>query len=259
MKSTLNWNVQGRGVDPDSHNDNDIQIGFKSVYGPTSSNEMLLQSASFTRVSGETAHGHWVIGENWLDVHFVSSTTEKGNLFGQWAQSGLGSQTLRLRILIANLGGGIDSSNLKFFDLLPCGQGGSPFVAPWNGTDFVLDNNVLSQSEEFERDTLDVVDRYRLHQPLVAKDGRYVLKILEFEDDHTRLDQLRLLVVTHPEDRRLAVDPAGQLYSFEELQPAMSSVDNYDRDATAVVSAEDGSFYEGWRGDSLNLRWDRIR
>lgn len=136
--------------------------------------------------------------------------------------------------------------------------GGSPFIAPWNGTAYAVDNNILPKSEAASRTLLDVDDYYRLHEPLFPKDGRYSLRIVEFEDEHTRLDHVRLLAVDHDRDFRIAVGPSGGMYPFETPEPPATAVDNYGRDVRPLVSVEDGAFYEGWRGDFVDIAFGKV-
>ncbi len=142
----------------------------------------------------------------------------------------------------------------------PGGGGGSPFVAPWNGTAYENDNNVLPLSEVFDRVTLDVPDYYRLHVPLVPRDDSYSLKLLEFEDEHSFFDSVSLWVVDHDPDVRVGVDPqTGAVLTYENSEPPASAVDNYKRDVLGALRAWDGTFYEGWRGDYVELNFGKVR
>ncbi len=138
------------------------------------------------------------------------------------------------------------------------GFGGSPFVAPWNGTEYALDNNLLPKSGIWDRETLNVDDYYRLHEPLVPKEGNYSLQVVEFEDEHTRLDQARLLTVDHDTDVQVAVDRLGNLYTFDDPEAPVFAVDNYGRDQLSVLSVEDGDHYEGWHGDFVTLGFGKV-
>lgn len=150
------------------------------------------------------------------------------------------------------------SSRLDFSLNPSGGGGGSPFVAPWNGTDYALDNNILPKSEDFLREELNVDDYYRLHQPLVPKNGRYSLQVVEFEDEHTRLDRLGLLAVDHDEDVQIVVDREGRVHTFENPEPPERAVDNYGRHVREALTIEDGIYYEGWRGDFVDVSFGRV-
>lgn len=144
------------------------------------------------------------------------------------------------------------------FQLQEATRGGSPFVAPWNGSAYVLDNNLLPESEDYTRDVQNVDDFYRLHQSLVPKDGLYSLQIVEFEDEHTRLDHVRLLTVDHENDFGIVVNHTGDIASFEHPETPEAAIDNYGRDVLNQLSVEDGTYYEAWRGDTVDLSFGRV-
>lgn len=136
------------------------------------------------------------------------------------------------------------------------GGGGSPFIAPWDGTEYRNDNNVIPLSEVYSRDTLDVVDYYRLHSPLATKDGAYSLKLVEFEDEHSFFDSVALWAVDHDVDVRIAVDPqTGEVFTYEDPESPESAVDNFGRDVLQSLESWDGNSYEGWRGDYIELNF----
>lgn len=171
--------------------------------------------------------------------------------------------TYRFEVVVFDTSGFRTASNKVSRTTSSCssgggGGGGSPFVATWNGTAYELDNNLLPRSEDWSRHEFNVEDHYRLHTPLVPKDGVYSLQILEFEDEHTRLDTVRLLTVDHDGDYRLVLDRDGNLYTFEEWKPPKSAVDGYGRNHLGVLAAEDGFYYEGWRGDFLYLDFGKV-
>lgn len=139
------------------------------------------------------------------------------------------------------------------------GGGGSPFVAPWNGTGYEVDNNILPLSEVFDREELDTEDHYRLHVPLVAKEGVYSLQLTEFEEEHSFLDSADLRVVDHDPDAMIGVHhQTGDILTFEDPEPANAAVDNYGRDALQALLAWDGATYEGWHGDNVVLEFGRV-
>lgn len=170
------------------------------------------------------------------------------------------SRAYYFEVVVYETDGWKRASNKIQADTATCnpGGGGSPFVAPWNGTEYVLDNNILPESEDFTRAVQNVDDFYRLHEALVPKDGLYSLQIVEFEDEHTRLDHVRLLAVDHENDFGIVVNHTGDIRSFEYPEPPETAVDNYGRDVLGLVSVEDGAFYEAWRGDSVDLGFGRV-
>src|ERR1051325_1595776 len=91
---------------------------------------------------------------------------------------------------------------------------GCPFVYIWNGNRFVEDNNILPESEYSDSTKGDVIDFYKLRRKLAICDNEYVLQVREFEQERSRFDQFRLLVVDHPSGTNIAVDRSGEIILF---------------------------------------------
>lgn len=129
------------------------------------------------------------------------------------------------------------------------GGGGCPFVYTWNGTQHAIDNNILGDSEA--SGGADVEDYYRLEQPLAVKNGRYSLLIGEFEQEHSYLDQAKLLAVDHESDVNVAVSPSGEILTYKEPTPPISAIDNYGNDQLDLLEAIDGDYYESQPDDYI--------
>jgi hypothetical protein len=130
-------------------------------------------------------------------------------------------------------------------------QGGCPYVCVWNGTQYVIDNNLLPVSETSEG--ADVEDFYRLEQALVPQKGRYSLLISEFEQEHSRFDQVKLIVVDHESDVHVAVSPTGEILTYTSPQAPILAVDRNGNSCLDALSEMDGEYYEGNDGDYLVL------
>jgi hypothetical protein len=130
-------------------------------------------------------------------------------------------------------------------------QTGCPFVHVWNGTQYVIDNNLLPVSETSEG--ADVEDFYRLEQALVPQKGKYSLLISEFEQEHSRFDQIKLIVVDHESDVHVAVSPKGEILTYTSPQAPILAVDRNGNSCLDALSEIDGEYYEGNDGDHLVL------
>ncbi len=179
-----------------------------------------------------------------------------------WMKSGLTSCTIYYFELVAWSRGLWPAHSEKVGMVTtgcPAGGGGSPFVAPWNGTAYQDDNNILPLSEVFDRLETDVVDYYRLQAPLVPKDNAYPLKVREFEDEDSFIDSVSLWTVDHDSDVRVGVHPqTGEIVTYKDPEPPTSAIDNYGRDVLAPLLAWDGTLYDGWRGDFVDLNFGRV-
>lgn len=59
------------------------------------------------------------------------------------------------------------------------GGGGCPYVSTWNGSQGALDNNLIPAAEHSNGS--DVIDYYRLQQPLAWENGKYSLLIWDLD------------------------------------------------------------------------------
>lgn len=134
------------------------------------------------------------------------------------------------------------------------GGGGCPFVSTWNGTDYVLDNNLLPMSEASNE--TDVVDYYKLQQPLVLDDsGAYRLLLSEFEQEHDFFDQVKLLAVDHQPNVGVAVSLYGEILTYTEPSPPVSAIDDNQKNVKHILSAIEGDYYEGHNGSYITLNF----
>lgn len=131
------------------------------------------------------------------------------------------------------------------------GGGGCPYISTWNGEEYVVDNNLLGYSEVCNGS--DVEDYYRLEQSLVPEKGKYQLQLSEFEQEHSYLDQARLLAVDHESDVNVAVSPTNEILTYRDPHQPVSCVDNHGNDLLESVKAVDDSYYLSIPGDYLIL------
>jgi hypothetical protein len=132
--------------------------------------------------------------------------------------------------------------------------GGCPYVSTWNGTQYVIDNNMLPGSE-FSNGT-DATDYYKLQQPLVPNsDGTYSLKVSEFEKEDDFLDQVQLLAVDHPSNVSVGASPYGQILTYTNPYPPVSAITNDNRNVKQVLGAVDGNYYQGYNGSFIDLNF----
>jgi subtilisin family serine protease len=96
----------------------------------------------------------------------------------------------------------------------PPPPGGCPFVYSYNGTEFITDNNILPQSQLPENEGQDVTDYYQLFRTPTEEEGTYLLAIGEFENEHSFLDQTKLLVIDHDPGAFITVDDSGTVIQF---------------------------------------------
>ena len=146
------------------------------------------------------------------------------------------------------------------------GGGGCPYISAWNGTLYVLDNNVLPASEKNARtlNGTDVKDSYRLEQTPVRDAGKYWLLLSEFEHEHSYIDQVKLKAVDHSSDIQVAVTPEGEILTYKNPVAPVSAIDNYGNNRSSEISLIDGNvsdpttYFYGQPGDSLTLNFGQV-
>ena len=136
--------------------------------------------------------------------------------------------------------------------------GGCPFVSTWNGTDFVIDNNLLPNS--VNSGGTEVEDYYRLEQSLVPIDewndqSLYPLLISEFQQEHSYLNQAKLIAVDHNSNIKVAVSPFGEILTYQNPYTPLSAVDDQGYDWIEKIQKIDDFYYEGYDGSCLLLNF----
>jgi hypothetical protein len=133
--------------------------------------------------------------------------------------------------------------------------GGCPYVSSWNGTHYMLDNNLIPAAE-YSNGT-DVTDYYMLQQPPIRSDGKYSLLIWDL-DKHSFIDHAQLVAVDHKSNVNIAVSPYGEVLTYKNPAPLTSAVSKNGTDVLSELIQEDGQSYQGCYGDSIQLDFDGV-
>ncbi len=100
--------------------------------------------------------------------------------------------------------------------------GGCPYVSPWNGREYVRDNNLLIASE-YQRGIVE--DHYVLEKDLISVDGQLRLKVEEFKNTRNHFDRIGLYAINHPEGYHMGTTPEGRMVFYDEPIPIKSAQD----------------------------------
>ncbi len=131
------------------------------------------------------------------------------------------------------------------------GGGGCPYVSVWNGTHFMIDNNLLRGGFS----ETDITDYYKLEQTLVPNDGIYSLQLSEFEEEHNFIDQVKLLAIDHASNVSVAVSPYGEILTYMNPHPPVSAITNEHKNVKKLLSSIDGKYYQGYNGSYITLNF----
>jgi len=162
----------------------------------------------------------------------------------------------RIKIYIVS-GFGQYSFDIKVYYSDGGGGGGScPFIYVWNGIQYVIENNILPASEW--TDEGDVEDYYQLQQQLIRHKGRHSLLISEFENEHSYIDQIKLLAVDHEFDINVGISPYGEILTCTSPTPLEVATNRDGEDVTDLLNTADQNFYEGYADDYLLVDFGNI-
>lgn len=139
--------------------------------------------------------------------------------------------------------------------------GGCPFVYAWNGTHYVIDNNLLAASAWSNGE--EVGDYYKLEQSLVPTyEGDhyslYSLRLAEFQQEHSYLDQAKLIAVDHDANVNVAVSPFGEILTYQNPDAPISAADDQGYNQMEAIQSIDMSYYEGYNGSYLLLNFGEV-
>jgi len=138
---------------------------------------------------------------------------------------------------------------------------GCPFVYVWNGTEFVIDNNLLTGSAK--SNGTEVEDYYRLEQDLVPLyegffNSYYSLQISEFQQEHSYFDHVQLFAIDHDANVSVAVSPTGEFLTYQSPYPPITAVDENNASWLEELSDVDGEYYEGYNGSYVILNFGEV-
>ena len=128
------------------------------------------------------------------------------------------------------------------------GGGSCPYVSGWDGNEYILDNNILPQAEIYGTET-DWVDRYKLENHLALAETGYLLRINEFDNEHSYIDSANLIAVEHDGNARIAVSPNGIIMAYNKPKSPFLVVTADGKSLTNLVTKEDELYFSGVNGD----------
>jgi|GEM_PF-2414918 len=202
----------------------------------------------------------------WYEFDWDDDTTTEIGPYGSnvtgyyaahtWVSSGIYDVKVRARDIFHDYSNWSDSHAVTVNH-----AGGCPFVYVWNGTEFVIDNNLVTGSAK--SNGTEVEDYYRLEQDLVPLfegyfNSYYSLKISEFQQEHSYFDQVQLFAVDHQANVSVAASSTGEILTYQDPYPPITAVDEANVSWLAELSEIDGEYYEGYDGSFLVLNFGEV-
>lgn len=129
-----------------------------------------------------------------------------------------------------------------------------PWVAPWNGSAFDVDNDIYSVARQ---PVGEYTDAYLLQKPLVIRNGVYPIEVQELESEDSFTDLVALAQVDHAPDVAVAPDNVGTLHGYRPaaLLAPTSAVTGQGENVLGLVANEDGIGYPAYDSDTVALNF----
>lgn len=134
----------------------------------------------------------------------------------------------------------------------PSSSASCPWVAPWDGSAFVADNDIYSVARgpggEF-------TDAYRLQKPLAPLNGSYWLEVQERDSETSFTDNATLVAMDHAADVAVAPDGAGNLNGYRpaSLLSPVTAVSGQAQNILSLINSDNDVGYAAYHGDTVSL------
>ncbi len=231
-------------------------FGWISIYDMTSRGEFMVSSDGVNWDSLAELFGN-MSGE-WQRYEFDISDKAGGNLFlkfrayeGDYSPDYPGFYVDDVAITVYEGSGAKKSFTLRAMeDTSPYAS--CPWVYPWDGTDFVRDNDIYSVARLANRE---YTDFYLLQKDLVAQENVYRLEVREIESEVSFTDYAGLVAVDHDENVAVGPDDRGNVFAYrpEELVVPQVAFSNSGADVTSKIGSPDNSGFHAYADDFVQV------
>ena len=119
----------------------------------------------------------------------------------------------------------------------------------------MLENNILPRSENLTRKDLFVEDLYKIESQLEPQEGKYRIKILEFEQEHSYFSNFELIKVIHPKILK-AGTVNDKITFYKNIKKPEKITDSKGKDLTKAISG--GDTFRGKNGDNLKIKFKDV-
>lgn len=133
-----------------------------------------------------------------------------------------------------------------------------PYLWVWDGNEYVIDNNVLGQSEFMDSDFNIITDYYLLENKPVLNEGVYSLAVDESETEYDIFDSFELLYVDHPSEYNVGIDNNGIIRTYSDPIPPITCIDGRGMDHLNDIMTCDEPYYNAYDGDTLEMNFGLI-
>ncbi len=132
---------------------------------------------------------------------------------------------------------------------------GCPMLYSWDGQRFVMEDFILTQSDG-NLDPIPSDDYYPIEGGTVDEDGMIRLRISEFENEITYLDQVELISVDYPMTSKVGISNKGKVYTYRQSYTPIACVDEAGNDLLPLLSGNDDSWFEAYGPGSMTVTYN---
>ncbi|MDP2208408.1 MAG: T9SS type A sorting domain-containing protein [Bacteroidota bacterium] len=232
------------------------------ISGFTQTPSVIYRGGSGT-VTAHLSQGNGNISYTWSPTFFpqgasvVSFDENKANIYYGYSKTvSTDDSKIPATTLTCTAINEVGSSTLTTFVYFSSGGGGGcPFVYTWNGNEYIEDNNILPQSVYTPPEEGLVTDYYQLFTEPVETEGKYKLRVGEFEQEISTLDQFKLLIVDHIPEAMVSANDNGEI-SLYAKPASLTNANVDDGDVYKLVYERDDNYVETEPDQSMQLTFE---
>ncbi len=125
-----------------------------------------------------------------------------------------------------------------------------PWVYTWDGSEYIKDNDIYSTARGAGNE---YTDYYKLNKQLVESNGKYLLKLIETQDESSYTDMVKLITVDHPSDVKISNDENGNILTYRSPSAPASATDKNGNSVLSQISLEDNAGTKVYQDDTIDL------
>lgn len=239
-----------------------------SFYLYSSVNTMTARGEFFTSANGSAwaskAQFFETMAGGWQHYEFDVSSYAGGNLYLKWRlylPSGYGNvpgiYLDDIAVTIYDSAGAAPVFSLEAWED-PSSSASCPWVFPWNGSEYMQDNDIYSVARGEDSKQR---DSYLLQKPLALDaNGQYKLQIKEVDSEDSFTDFVQLKAVDHDANVKVAPDANGNIFAYEpaKLIAPVSAVAANGSDVLDQLNTENNSGYQAYSDDYIDVNFGNI-
>ena len=161
-----------------------------------------------------------------------------------------------LAVIVYDVTGATKVMNLEAWED-PSAYASCPWVAPWDGEKFEVDNDIYSVARGPGNE---YVDYYRLLNPVVARDGVFPFEVQEREREDSFTDMVELWQIDHAPGVAVAPDRTGMLHAYRpaELVAPIGARSGDGEDVVALISTADDTGFAAYNTSTIEVDFGRV-